>query len=428
MPNTRVTKISPISGIIIGFLLFEFSGVFQILRSSDRILKLLGLTLIFFSAFSSKKWKLTGKTRNYLFLLFVVEITMILIGILELNFRYDPFDGSLRNFLRDLLFFTHSPLTLLIPLAAFLPLSKNDLNQIKTIAIIVICIQILAVILNWKEIFSGDIMGRTSYISKDGEYVTIRQLVMNIFSGAGMIAFLSWNKCYLKSTSYIFLILGLFLAFLGIASGGGRGTSAVVFGYIITAILLGNSKSKYKALEIFILLIITVILIIYLYKNTSIFSFLLSRLFVDESYSTLQESSREYFTKALIADFNAHPLAWIFGRGIFGAYRLPNGEYRQWMEWGFLYQILKGGIIYLTVYISILLYSFKKAFFDSNNTLCKAMGCLCLWQVLELIPFGLPSMTAKYFLVWWFVGIISKKRIREMNDNEIMLYFNKQQE
>lgn len=424
--NARFFIINPVMGIVMGFLFFEFSSVLTFFSGSDRIFKILGLLFIFFFALMSKKRELTGATKNILNLLFLIEFLMIIIGLFGLSKFYDPFEDSLRNFLRDMLFFTYSPLTLLVPIAAFLSFSPKDLRWMKKVTLFVVIVQIAAVIINWKEIFSGDIMGRTSLITGTGDYLTVRELTSSLFSGVGLVAFFSWNKVYIKMTTYVFIIVGLCFAFIGFSLGGGRGGSFTMLGYILTAILLSNSNSKYRALKIIIFSSILVTLIIYLFNNTSVFSFISSRFFTDDSFSNLRESSREEITAAMISDFASHPLAWFFGRGIYGSYQLPSGGYRQWMEWGFLYQILKGGIIYLIVYVGILLYSFKKAFFNSNNTLFKAMGCLCLWQVLELIPFGLPSMTAQYFLVWWFVGIINRKEMREMNDNEIMYYFNKQ--
>ena len=424
MNITRSLKLSPIIGIVIGLLLFEFSNALQIFYGSDRLFKLLGLAFIFFFTFRAKKWSLDGRVKKLLVFLLLVEITMFVIGIFQLAFTYDPFDGSLRNLLRNLMFYPHSPLTYLFPLAAFLSFSFIDLKNLRTVTIIVICVQIILLIMNWNEVFSttASITGRTTLLSETDDFLSVRELANSIFSGIGLVAFFTWNKRYLKNIPFLFLFFGLFLGFATIVAGGGRGNSAIIFGFILTAFYLNTSHTKLRTFKLLIALAFLVIVLIYLYNNTDVFSFLFNRIYEDDSYSTIRESNRTYFSESMIKDFTENPLSWLFGRGIYGAYLLPDGSYRTAMEWGWLYQILKGGVIYFMLYVGILLYSFKKAFFNSNNTLIKAMGFSCLWQVIELIPFGIPSMTAKYFLVWLFVGIISKNEIRNLYDKDIAQY------
>lgn len=419
----RANKMPPVIGIIIGFLLYEFSTALLIFQGSDRFQKFIGLMVIVYFVLKSRKWKLSGVTNKLLIWLFSIEILMVIISIFWISFYYDPFNGSIRGFVSNLLFFTHSPLTFFIPLAAYLPLTSHDIKWLRNLTLIVVLIQLLVLIFNWQHVFFSDVIGRTSLVSKTGDFVSVRELVLSIFSGIGIVAFFLWNRVYLSKTHYLLFLSSVFLAFISSASGGGRGGSIILFSYLIVAIIINNSNAKFRIFKLITIASVFTFLLFYLYINTTVFSFLFQRLFTDDSYSSLKESSREYFTESMIKDFKTDPLSWIFGRGVYGAYRLPSGEYRQWMEWGYLYQVLKGGIIYLIAYVSILLYSFKKAIYNSNNILIKSMGFLCLLQVIELIPFGLPDMTAKYFIVWWFVGIISKREIREMSDNEIIQNF-----
>lgn len=422
MPNTRVTKISPISGIIIGFLIFEFSDILSVFEKYSTITKILGLTIILYFTLKVKINKLKSPVKNLLHLFFFIELIMILIGLFNLIYHYDPFDGSLRNLLRHLLLYQHSPLTLLIPLAAFISVEKYDFLWLKKIGIIVCIIQLLLVLFNLDKLFGSNYLPGYLAIETNNESVSIRQFSNAVFSGAGLIFFLSMNNKYFEKKTNILYFISLFFAFICISAGGGRGSSILYFGYLITLIFLFSSKSKFSFFKKLIMLLLLICVFIYLYKHTSVFSYLFSRLFEDDSYSQLRESSRKYFTDALINDFNAHPLAWIFGRGIYGAYLLPDGTYRTAMEWGFLYLILKGGVIYLSLYVGILLYSAKKGFFNSNNIMCKAMSVLCFFQVLELIPFGVPDISVKFFLVWWFVGILTKPKIRNMSDDDIKYY------
>ena len=90
---------------------------------------------------------------------------------------------------------------------------------------------------------------------------------------------------------------------------------------------------------------------------------------------------------------------------------------------GFLYQILKG-IIYLTVYISILLYSFKKAFLIQTILYAKQWVHVYSRTRTYTIWFTINTTIFSGMVVCWHY----QQKHKRMNDNEIMLYFNKQQE
>jgi hypothetical protein len=403
--------------IIVGFLIFEFSTINLLFEQPDKILKFISLFIIFYFYSKSKKNKIKGLINNLLLVLFIVELLMLFIGFYWTVVYYDPFDGSIRKFIGRWLFFTHSPFTYLIPFASYISFSISDFRWLKKLTIFLTVLYFILLIVHWNGIFKSEILGFTTFEKNDGDFVTTRELVTYVFSGIGLLGLISWNKLYFSKLENFILLISMLFAFVANAVGGGRGGTFIILAYIFVFIFIGEKFVLIKLLAFTPIIFYT---FNYIINDLQLFDFLLYRLFEDDTYSTLRASSREDFVKSMVTDFSNNPVSWIFGRGIFGSFRLTTGEYREWMEWGFLYQILKGGIVYLLVYVFILLYSFKKAFFDSNNRMVKSMGILCLFQALELIPFGVPDMTAKYFLVWWFVGVINNKQIRQLDDQYIL--------
>ena len=146
-------------------------------------------------------------------------------------------------------------------------------------------------------------------------------------------------------------------------------------------------------------------------NENSIFSIFFERLDTD---------SRSGLADDFINDFNT--MDWIIGRGWFGKYAgsFANGL-RDVIEVGYLYLILKGGIIYLIPYVFVLLSSAMKGYFDSNNFLCKGFAILCFMKVFSLIPFGVPSFTIEEFLVWVGVVFCNSAYYRNLSNNEIKL-------
>ena len=116
---------------------------------------------------------------------------------------------------------------------------------------------------------------------------------------------------------------------------------------------------------------------------------------------------------------------WIFGKGAMGTYYDSSPIFfdidgmRQEIETGYLHLILKGGIIYLALYIIVLIRAFYYGWFKSNNDFVKAFAAFALIAVLELIPYGIPSFDFKYFALWLGVGFCFNKTIRVKTNEEI---------
>ena len=89
------------------------------------------------------------------------------------------------------------------------------------------------------------------------------------------------------------------------------------------------------------------------------------------------------------------------------------------IENGFLFVILKGGLLYLMPMLIILIYSAFIGWFNTKNDLTKAFSALILIQILGMFSFNLPMLTARYILVWIAVPICLSKQIRKLNNQTI---------
>lgn len=140
-------------------------------------------------------------------------------------------------------------------------------------------------------------------------------------------------------------------------------------------------------------------------------------------FSILQERQNINSREGMVDNFinNMSISDWIFGRGWFGQYydTQITGGYRSTFEIGFLYLILKGGILYLIPYVLLLILSSWYGFTKSNNVLCKAFAAICFVRVVNLATFGIPFFTISEFIVWIGVYICNSKYYQNLSDEEI---------
>ena len=141
-------------------------------------------------------------------------------------------------------------------------------------------------------------------------------------------------------------------------------------------------------------------------------------------FTRLTEDSRAPVETAFFESFKGETLDWIFGRGINGTYYciLFDDSFvslRGTIETGYLYIILKGGIISLVFYLFFLLNSAYLGFFKSKNMLTKAMALYLIAHVIYLLPFGLPSFSLEYIIVWVCVAYCQSKVWRMKEDVDI---------
>jgi hypothetical protein len=116
-----------------------------------------------------------------------------------------------------------------------------------------------------------------------------------------------------------------------------------------------------------------------------------------------------------------HPIDWAIGRGINGKYYCPDieesSDYRILIETGYLQIILKGGIIFLSLYLLMAVPALILGIFYSKNLLSKAAGIWILVALLSLYPATVNTFNLNYLLVWISMGICYSSHIRRMTDH-----------
>lgn len=137
--------------------------------------------------------------------------------------------------------------------------------------------------------------------------------------------------------------------------------------------------------------------------------------------------TRETVIDDFHADFNRQPNDWLIGRGIFGEFEStlaaaesPEGT-RDLIENGFLFAILKGGYIYLVLFIVISLVSMHYGYFKSKNLLSKAFATIILIQLIDMVGYGIPVLSFKYFFVWIAIAGCLSKSLRNLSDEYLKL-------
>ncbi|MBK6564140.1 MAG: hypothetical protein IPG18_02850 [Saprospiraceae bacterium] len=148
-----------------------------------------------------------------------------------------------------------------------------------------------------------------------------------------------------------------------------------------------------------------------------------------DKFSILGNRSKEGFENRdvvfleYVVDMDKKPDDWVYGRGINGMFKshlsnFKSGQ-RDTIENGYLQMILKGGYIYLGLFVILSLFAIIQGFFNSSNLMTKAFAAYILLYYVEMIGFGLPSLTLKYMLIWIGIAVCTNKAFRNLSDYEI---------
>ena len=422
-------RIPPIIWMFIGVLLFELSSILSMSFSAANYLKMLGVCITIFAFFRAPKRPVPSAIKHASIVMVVTILLMVIRGSVIGNIPVG-INGSIYQIIRHFLVYKHSAFAIMFPLVLFVDFSVLELKYYKSLAIVASIFSLFLLLYYKDYIFTTSIIKGLSDLEVNGEFISIRELSHSIFIGLGFILCIGFAYNYLHSKLALLIPITLFFYFISQVMGGGRGGSVMAFGYLVLFFAIAYQSFNKdniigKRLLIIIMLCLFVCLIIYLYKKTDLFDYLLYRAFEGGEIGTgLKESSREEFVNAFVSDFDNHPLCWLFGRGVNGAYRLSSGEMRSAMEWGYLWLILKGGIVYFLAYIYLLIKPAILGIFRSNNQLSKSFAVLCIIQVLSLIPFGVPAVSTLFLLTWHGARLISDPQFRRLSDEEIDLMIN----
>lgn len=160
---------------------------------------------------------------------------------------------------------------------------------------------------------------------------------------------------------------------------------------------------------------------IYMANNRGIFGKITSR---------FGDNTREYVYLHFAADFSDHPMDLVTGRSMMGTYECGgvegedgNGGQRGIVECGYLNNLLKGGFIYLLLYIATMFTAMRRGF-KSHNALGKASGWILLFQLTDMVYFGIHSFNLKSYMLWMLVAVCLNRTLMQKTDDELrhMMY------
>lgn len=142
------------------------------------------------------------------------------------------------------------------------------------------------------------------------------------------------------------------------------------------------------------------------------------------------DNTREYVYLHYAADFGTHQADLITGRSMMGTYECGgvegeegNGGQRSVVESGYLNNILKGGFIFLALYLTLMIRAVRRGL-KCHNALGKACAWILIFQLIDMFYFGIHSFNLKAYMLWMLVAVALNRDLMSKTDAEIqhMLY------
>jgi len=240
------------------------------------------------------------------------------------------------------------------------------------------------------------------------------ETIWTLGTGGGFMM-LTWRYHNKKRRIIAFLAVMLSLFISTIMA---RRNIMITFGnyFIFSMLIILFSSTQSIISKIYILIAVlfttTIAYNIFLKYEDGLFSKITDR---------IDENTREDLIATFVSDMSSDD--WIYGKGFSGEYYAPgieeNEDNRFFIESGYLQMILKGGIINLVLFLLIAFPSIYFGLVKSNNILCKASGSIVLLWLIDMFPWGMPSLNIRYILLWICIGICYSKILRSLSDNDI---------
>lgn len=386
------------------FLYSFFAVLWTVFRSSDsRIPQTIAFIIFLIISIKLLSNYINQKRKEMLFSFFLLWQFFIIIRVEFLNIK------ELRFFLFEPIHF----LSYLIPLVVLMPIS---IINFKKISYSLLFFSLIFLFLNFFLILKFPINNFTDLIA------------MSSLPTAGILILLSkYSNKYIIATALLIVISVLLIGLMYGKRSVILGALLFLFFSFLTNVILNKKLSFF--LKSSCLIFIAVISIY------SVNSFLNS---ADKSkyaiFDRADTDSRSGVITAFTKDFQFND--FLIGRGIDGAYYNPmkywsfdNEEsrevtYRTNIENGFLYLIMKGGVIWLFLFLIILFRAMYLGFFKSKNLFSKALACYLFIYFIDMFVFGQPTFSIKYLLVWVCIALCTSIRFRSINENQLMRLIN----
>lgn len=433
----------PLVGLTIAMIIKEmyYLGFYFLPGGIYKLFAIIGFVLIFYFLFRAK---LQGRKHMLFFFFMLWTVFIILRGSLIGNYPVGVVNPSIGDILSECVRDSMTSLAFFVPLVFAIKPDLRSLFYYKKIAIVLSVVFVVAIFFMRSNIFTiGSLTSGMSAIEgPNGDYLSLRTLMSTLAPGFGLVVLMFLNFNYVNSRLALLFPVALIVFLFGQIIGGGRGGTFMTLVEIVLAIYLtlkypisgnhlGMFNSKiFKKTFTFVFAIGFIVGIVYVYNETTIMNSLLEKTFGGREYTgQLAETGREGIEVSMVKDFNNHPLDWLIGRGGNGSYvdhsTLSINGRRSAMEWGYLYLILKGGIIYLIMTIIFFVRATYLGLFKSKNLLSKAMGITCGFFLIGFASTGCePEFRLGYLLPWMCAGWLEDPKIRYLSDEIINNFFN----
>lgn len=402
------TQYKVFSGILVGFLIYGLKEFAELLyHPLQRIVAFIGLLFIFASPFLFTR-KVINPLKGNIKILFFIYLIWIIFIITRPLLSGQPYSS---NSIHP--YATFGLISYLLPFIVLLGVENISLPRLFKISYVFALIGFVFFIFNFKNmqaVLTSGLIDSTD----DETGITLVANKYRFWFGISSLSLLCYEFISQKHR-WVAIISSFFTLFLMTCFA--RRTGIFMFLLFFAGafyLYIFNSKQGNLYLKIFfvIFVIIFVGATFWMSADTT-FSLLFDRL-NEDTRSGVDESLVHYLD---------NENAWLIGKGIEGTYPDINfDEPRYTHETGYLYLILKGGIIYLCLYCFIILYSAYLGFFKTNNRLTKALALYIFFYVILLVPFGVPSFSLEYLFIWIGVAVCQSKEWRLMTNNGAKYY------
>jgi hypothetical protein len=401
------TKNNTLKFILYGLLLYEIGinfGVYNINISLGLVV--VGIIIIIYNFLVQRLFEPFNGFFGFVFYLFIIWSLFII-------FRPDGFSISL---MRQNIVNKYNWIGFVAPLIVFMGIKQLSLNTLYRFIYLYGIVGIILFAINFQHYIVKPSINMNYDAYRD--YIkNVNKIFEALFTASFIIVSFRFVSNKYNKIAFLSMALGLFLSTI-------TARRSQIFMYLLmfifsfySYIFYSNNKSKFIRLLFVLFIISSIAFLFYIYLSS--FSLILSR---------LEDNSRAPVEEYFFNSFRGHTTDWIFGRGINGTYYSPIfadiniNPNRDIIETGYLYLILKGGVLYLFLFLYILLYSAYLGFFKSRNSISKGMAFYIFAHVIYLLPFGLPSFSLEYIIVWICVLYTQSKSWRMSSDESIMKY------
>ncbi len=394
----------------IGFVLYSFLFSLTSSPATNQIItqgfQIIGIGLMAFGFMNIMQFSIHNSYLRTLFILFCLWSLFVFIRANDIDYNYIKsilFDGWYG------IFSYFVPMIILIP---------KKLLFYKKLFQIILILGILGLLLDLyfaRELLDPDI--------NNFESQAILEVINTTLCLSAGFILLTYKYHSRKSIIIALMVIGgtVFFAIF-------RARRAMILMNVIPLLIayfiyVYNSKAKYKIWIILFSIAVTVI----------VTNYFIQIYYSDQHFENIQkksfENTRTGVEECFFRDMTRSE--FIMGKGLNGQYYCPGIDqgtvsmYRSVIETGYLNMILKGGVIYMGLWLLIALPAIYYGFFRSKNTLSKAGAIWIFLFLLFHYPTTVNTFTLHYFIFWIAIDICYSRQLRVIPEEILQSYLKK---